>query len=140
MTETSGPSENTFVEMWKVPWTQAAWGRTKVLAGIAGVDSEPPLGVLSDLVEVKITEYAPQFSHLGHRHPHQAEVVIPISGRGVHENERGETHEFGVGHLLYIPANSYHANHNPFEEELRCYILKLPPGGHRDVAVVEVAD
>lgn len=86
--------------------------------------------VRTDQVEIKVTEYAPGLAHAGHRRPHQVEVVIPITGRRVHENEAGETVEFGVGHMLWIPANSYHANHNPFAEELRCYILKLPPGGH----------
>lgn len=135
---TSTETENALIEIWNVPFTEAAWGRTKVLAGITGVDPEGKLGVPNDEIEIKVTEYAPKYAHTGHRHPGQVEVVIPITGRGVHEDGFGRRFEFGVGHMLFIPANSYHANHNPFEEELRCYILKMPPSGSPKVQVGEV--
>jgi quercetin dioxygenase-like cupin family protein len=130
-------SPNQLVEMWQVPFTEAAWGRTKVLAGVTGVDPDGVLGVPTDQLELKVTEYGPGYSHAGHRHPEQIEVVIPITGRGVTEDEHGTRREFGPGHVLFIPANAYHANHNPFAEELRCYIIKLPPTGTVEVPEVK---
>ena len=134
MTTTPPPAPaNQLVEVWNVPFQATAWGRSKVLAGVTGLDPDGELGVPTGVIELKITEYGPGYSHTGHRHPEQVEIVIPITGRGVTEDEHGNRREFGPGHVLYIPANSYHANHNPFAEELRCYILKLPPTGTVDV-------
>jgi mannose-6-phosphate isomerase-like protein (cupin superfamily) len=106
-----------------VPFEKVEWGLSKVLAGASAVLP----GVESDVVEFKITEYPPGYAHLGHVHPGQIEILWVLSGRGVHEDENGNRTDFGVGHLVYIPADSYHANHNPFDEPLRVVVVKVPP-------------
>lgn len=99
---------NRLLDIWNVPLASAPWGRTKVSAGVTGVDPEELLGIPTEAIEVKVTE-----------------------------DEHGNTRQLGPGQLVFIPANSYHANHNPLVEELRCYILKLPPTGSVEVSEIE---
>jgi quercetin dioxygenase-like cupin family protein len=106
-----------------VAFHDVAWGRTKSL-----VSPRPSAGGASaEAVQVNITEYAPGYSHEGHRHEGQIEVIYVLSGRGVHERDDGSRVEIGPGDVIYVPANSYHGNHNPHAEPLRAIIIKVPP-------------
>lgn len=117
-------SGNKVVNAGRIPFESVEWGLTKVLAGpgASAADSAESEGV-----EFKITEYAPGYSHHGHAHPGQIEIVWVLAGQGVHEDGDGNRTEFGVGDMVYIPADSHHANHNPHNEPLRAVIVKVPP-------------
>ena len=106
-----------------VPFHDVDWGRTKML-----VARKPsPGGAASDDVSVALTEYAPGWSHVGHRHEGQIEVIYILSGRGEHEREDGTRVPLNPGDVLYVPAGSYHGNHNPNAEPLRAIVVKVPP-------------
>jgi quercetin dioxygenase-like cupin family protein len=106
-----------------VPFHGVEWGQTKVVFGLA----PSPGGELSDMLDIKVTEYLPRYSHYRHRHPGQVEVIYVLSGRGEHEHADGTRTPIGPGDMVYVPENQFHGNHNPHDEPLRAMILKIPP-------------
>jgi quercetin dioxygenase-like cupin family protein len=106
-----------------VPFHDVSWGQTKSL-----VSPQPSAGgATSPDVQVNITEYAPHYSHEGHRHEGQLEVIYILSGRGEHERDDHTRIPIGAGDVIYVPPDSYHGNHNPNDEPLRAIIIKVPP-------------
>jgi mannose-6-phosphate isomerase-like protein (cupin superfamily) len=106
-----------------VPFEDVSWGRTKSL--VAPLPSAG--GATSEQVQFKVTEYAPGYSHVGHHHPGQLEVIYILSGHGEHERDDRTRVPIGPGDVIYVPPGSYHGNHNPNAEPLRAIIVKVPP-------------
>ena len=107
----------------QIPFREVSWGLTKVLAGL----DESPGGHHSEQVEFKVTEYAPGYSHHGHLHPGQCELLYVLSGEGVHEDDDGGRQVMRPGDAVWIPPDTWHANHNPHETPLRVLVIKVPP-------------
>jgi mannose-6-phosphate isomerase-like protein (cupin superfamily) len=106
-----------------LPFEDVSWGRTKAL-----VSPRPaPGGATSSSVQVNVTEYSPGYSHVGHRHRDQLEVIYVLSGRGEHERDDHTRVPIGPGDVIYVPADSYHGNHNPNADPLQVIVIKVPP-------------
>ena len=107
----------------EIPFHDVPWGLTKVLVG----QDESPGGDHSDLIEFKVTEYGPGYSHAGHVHPDQCEIIYVLEGEGVHEDTEGRRHTIAPGAMVWIPPDCWHANHNPHDVPLRVLVVKVPP-------------
>ncbi len=107
-----------------VPFHDVEWGKTKALVG----PSPAAGGEVCAEVEFKVTEFPPGYSHEGHVHSSQLEVLYVLSGHGIHEDQAGNRIPFGPGDVIYIPAGCPHANHNPGAETVRVLVIKVPPG------------
>lgn len=106
-----------------LPFEDVAWGRTKHL-----VSPRPTAGgAVEPAVQVSVTEYSPGYSHTGHVHKGQLEVIYVLSGHGEHERDDHARVPIGPGDVIYVPADSYHGNHNPNSEPLQVIIIKVPP-------------
>lgn len=106
-----------------VPFHDVAWGNTKELVGLSPAAG----GEVCAEVEFKVTEFLPGYSHKGHVHSSQLEVLYVLSGHGMHEDQAGNQIPFGPGDVVYIPAGYPHANHNPGTEPVRVLVIKIPP-------------
>jgi mannose-6-phosphate isomerase-like protein (cupin superfamily) len=106
-----------------VPHIEVPWGSTKFVVG----PSPSPGGAIAVNVQVAITEYGPGYSHVGHEHPGQIEVIYILSGHGEHEHQDGTREPIGPGSLICVPPGSHHGNHNPSAEPLKAIIINVPP-------------
>ena len=106
-----------------VPFEDVAWGQTKHLVA----PRPSPGGAVEANVQVCVTEYSPGYSHAGHVHDGQLEVIYVLSGRGEHERDDHVRVPIGPGDVIYVPADSYHGNHNPNPDPLQVIIIKVPP-------------
>jgi quercetin dioxygenase-like cupin family protein len=93
------------------------WGKTRVL-----VNSK--IGAKS--LEVRLTEMMPGQIHELHEHAVE-EVIVVLSGRGLHIEEEGEEHVIGPNDVIYIPAGVKHKHQCIGTEKLKILVIFAPP-------------
>jgi len=93
------------------------WGTTKVLV-------DHSIGAKN--LEVRLTEMLPGQVHEFHEHSVE-EVIIVLSGRGVHVEEDGSNFRIGPGDIIYIPAGVKHRHKCIGSEKLEIIVIFASP-------------
>jgi len=76
--------------------------------------------------------YEPGARGRRHRHPHQEETFVPVSGRlTMYLGEPPERHDVPVGGLIHVPPGTPLQTVNHGDEDLLVYVYGTPPETER---------
>lgn len=93
------------------------WGTTKIL-----INSN--IGAKN--LEVRLTEMMPGQVHELHKH-NVEEVIIVLSGKGIHVEENENKLDIGPDDVVYIPVGVKHKHECIGTEKLKAIVIFAPP-------------
>ena len=93
------------------------WGTTKILVNSS---------VGAKNLEVRLTEMMPGQVHELHEHDVE-EVIIILSGKGLHAEENENKRDIGPNDVIYIPAGVKHKHECTGTEKLKAIVIFTRP-------------